>query len=594
MSGKMAGLAQLDRDSGAHVPSGFERRAGPRSEALVFCAWAAALLVGLGMRDPWFPDEPDVAQPAIEMFVTGDWVTPRHNGEPWVHYPPVGYWLSAGLMEAVGTVHPFLLRLPTALASLLLALLVRRMGVRYVGAEASRWASIVLVLFPNYAWQSINVHPDMLFALMQSAGILVYAQGLRETSRRARASSLLAAFALFGLAWLTKGPLGLLMPGLVLSLWHLSLRETKSFLRLAPLALISAAIAGAWYAALSLEHGASWVWAEVNAQNFERFGAAERGHAKPWFYYLERIWLGLAPLSLLLPSAIVLGARETWRDRDLRLLWIWAIAPLVFLSFAVTKREVYLLPSYPAFALLLAARLCETAREGHRWHRYAERGAGWFLVAVGTVACVLPIVVLVMRGLLDSRAATIAAEIWPAVLLIGLAGILAGRATLRNRGSWLCWWSPTTAAVAIAFTLGHLAVLPAVDRYKSYRPMAAWIDQTLPPQAGVALVGPGWADRKECGFLNHLFTKRDLAVLGTLEQTGPYLDAHPGSLVITGEREFLALRDGTTTPNSQMESSRFVIGSRSYWVLRRVVAMPDPGPSATDQTQTPAATDRPT
>lgn len=143
----------------------------------------------------------------------------------------------------------------------------------------------------------------------------------------------------FGGAVLAKGPLGLLLPGLILVLWHASALQWRSLLSLAPLSLAALVVAMPWYTQLVRSLGWEEVWRELYLQNCARFGSANRGHDQPWWYYLWRIWFDWAPWSLLLPASVAVAVRR-WRDPAVRLALIWLFASLLFFTGAATKREV--------------------------------------------------------------------------------------------------------------------------------------------------------------------------------------------------------------------------------------------------------------
>ena len=171
----------------------------------------------LGLRDLWYPDEPDIAAVGKVMYESGDWVSPRRVGVIWVDYPPMIYWTATISAHALGGYSEFAFRLPTALAAIALVLLTCGVGSRWFNARAGLWAGFMLLTFQHYWYNAINYRPDVQFALPLAAGIFLYAAGVGD---RPRWLLRVGAFVLLGVAMLAKGPLGLLLPGLVLTLWH--------------------------------------------------------------------------------------------------------------------------------------------------------------------------------------------------------------------------------------------------------------------------------------------------------------------------------------------------------------------------------------
>ena len=243
-------------------------------------AWMLLLLLGLlvyvpflGMRDMWYPDEPDIAEVTKVMYESGDWVAPRRVGLIWVDYPPMIYWTGATVSHLLGGFSEFALRLPNALASIGLVLLIYFVGVRWYDRRTGFWAAFALMTFVEFSNEAISYRPDVNFSLAIAAAIFLYVQG---TEGRARWGPRVAAFALFGVAMLAKGPLGLLLPGLVLTLWHGSRREWRRIFEMAPLSVIALAVYLPWFVACAHAMGADSILYELYAQNFARFVGVER------------------------------------------------------------------------------------------------------------------------------------------------------------------------------------------------------------------------------------------------------------------------------------------------------------------------------
>ena len=366
-----------------------------RHRYLVVALLAFAMYVPfLAGWDLWYPDEPDIGEVAVAMYDSGDWVAPRRMGVIWVDYPPLLYWTGVASSHVFGGVSAFSLRLPNAVTAVGIVLLTCLVGSRWSGPRAGLWAGVTMATFQQFVLQAVGYRPDVLFAFFIAAGVVVYALGAGD---RPRWWLRVAGFALLGAAMLAKGPLGLLLPGLVLTLWHGTRREWRRLLELAPLALVSMAVYLPWFVACAHAMGSDNILYELYAQNVARFFGGDRGHAQPLWYYLANFWTDLMPWAPLLPFALWWGHRQRrWGDRHVQLLVWWLGAFFVFLSIAVTKRQLYLLPAYPAVALLLGPWLAQF------WSRTDERPSprplriyGW---AVAVLFAVLGIVLLAMAG----------------------------------------------------------------------------------------------------------------------------------------------------------------------------------------------------
>jgi len=297
----------------------------------------------LGLREVWYPDEPDIAEVARAMFLSGDWVSPRRMGEIWVDYPPMIYWIGTVSSHAFGEMSAFSLRFPNAIAAIATILLTAGVAKSWFGETAGFWAGATLLTFVLFVYEGNSYRPDVVFTLTIAAGMFSYVSGGGNVLLRA------LAFLLFGLAMLSKGPLGLLLPGLVLVTWLGIQHKWLRILELAPLSLVALLVYFSWFFTNAQAMGWDSMFSEFYAQNFERFLTSEnRGHGHPWYYYLRNFWIDFMPWSWLFPPALWgIYRSEKWRDPKVLLALLWFAIFIVFLSLAATKRQLYLLPAYP-------------------------------------------------------------------------------------------------------------------------------------------------------------------------------------------------------------------------------------------------------
>ena len=182
-----------------------------RSTALLLALVGALLVFRLGAVPLLGPDEPRYTRVAVEMHRAGEWVRPTLQGEPWLEKTPLFYWLASAGFSVLGETEAAA-RLPSVLATLLLVWVTAFVGARLFGTESGLHAAFVCgtaVLMFAYGHAASM---DMLLAATVTAAIGL--AGLRLLGRAGRwAIPVAAAFA--GLATLAKGPLGLLLPGLV-------------------------------------------------------------------------------------------------------------------------------------------------------------------------------------------------------------------------------------------------------------------------------------------------------------------------------------------------------------------------------------------
>jgi 4-amino-4-deoxy-L-arabinose transferase-like glycosyltransferase len=532
----------------------------------------------LGMRDMWYPDEPDIGEVCKAMYDSGDWIAPRRMGEIWVDYPPMVYWTGTATSHLLGGFSEFALRLPNSLAAIALALVTAWAASRWWSAAAGFWAGFTLLTFQQYAYEAINYRPDVLFALFIGAGLLAYAKGVED---RPIWPWRIAGFALLGLAMLSKGPLGLLLPGLVLTLWHGSRREWRRIPELAPLSIVALAVYLPWFVACAHAMGADSILQELYAQSLERFGAATfRGHGQPFYYYLTQIWIDLLWWGPLLPIAIWWGYRAgRWRDRNYQLALWWFGTFIVFLTTAVTKRQVYMLPAHPAAALLLAPWIATLTRleaaDGPRPSSRPVKLYGTFLAVLFVVLAGVMLAITLFAGqivefgeLTHTEAAVVYAERLPAavmaVLLLAAAWWI-GQAARKGKARDVL---VRLAVICIPFFMVVFGVImPALNPHKTYVPQGQWIRAEIGEAESFGLAYPPRGHHKMGGF--RLYTGAHVELLNTREDLDRYLDQHPESLVLLHSEHIADYFQPNDTAWESQVIHELDVGRDHYLVLQR-------------------------
>lgn len=530
----------------------------------------------LGLRDLWFPNEPNVGQTALAMYLSGDWIAPRRMGAVWLDYPPLIYWAGSLFSTMLGAMSEVSLRLSSALGAIALALVTCAMGSRWFGASAGLWAGFVLLTFPQFAFQAVGYRPDMLFSLFIASGLLVYASGAGpEPWLPAR----VAGFVLFGLAMLTKGPLGLLLPGLVLCLWHGARREWRPLVMLAPLALASLALYLAWFIACAYQTGAGGVLQDLWQQNAARFASGARGHARPVYYYAATMWYDMAPWSLLLPSALWwIWRKRAWSDPRQQLLLWWFGVFLAFLSVAATKRQLYLLPVYPAAALFVGQWIAAVVGGQAGFVGLERRLATVAAVLTGSLPVLLGGILLaaalgadlvVQRLALDPSEAAVAGSLRAPGLAIGLVSVATGLWVLRARRY------PDLPRALCRLAVGIVPVyflvltwfMPRFNPVKTYEPAGRWVAGNVGSETVVGLANPRRGRAKMAAF--GFYSRRNVELLDTEGAIERFLRDHPGSAVLLAGDAAEAIYGPAGTDWQLQVVKELTAGGDRYFVLRR-------------------------
>ena len=244
-----------------------------------------------------------------DMVLSGDWITPTVNGEPFFDKPAFHNWLVALAFVVLGFTE-FAARLPNAMLGLGCVLVTYLLGRRLYGPGAGFLGAVVLATTAEFLVLSRTVMHDMSLAFFVTLGLALWFVGYSKNATERR--WFLLSYAAFGGAMLAKGPIGVLLPGAVVFLFLLVRRELR-FLRRMSLGwgvLIGLLVAAPWYLAVSLRNPdyARYFFIELN---FGSFLSKDPHHPEPFHYYLPVLLAGFFPWSFFLPAALV----RAWQRR---------------------------------------------------------------------------------------------------------------------------------------------------------------------------------------------------------------------------------------------------------------------------------------
>lgn len=308
------------------------------------------------------PDEPRYAEVARQMYASGDWITPQLGGINWFEKPALTYWLSIIGYTLFG-VSEFGARCGIAVVASLGALLLYLFGQRIHSARWGYLSAATLItcgLWPGFARGATFDLP--LTVAMELALLSFFVWSSKEAQTGRNRCWWVFCLAL-GLAVLAKGLIGVVLPLAIITPYLLLTRQWRIVLspRLLILgALLFLATAAIWYAPMLLRHGRAFVDEFFIAHHFQRYLSNKYRHPQPFYFYFLVVLMGSFPWSFHLVAS-AWSAVKNWRalGRDhLRLfLWLWVIVPLVFFSFSGSKLPGYILPIFPALALLIGGEL---------------------------------------------------------------------------------------------------------------------------------------------------------------------------------------------------------------------------------------------
>ena len=320
---------------------------------IIILVCAVLFFSGSGKRGLWSPDEARYATISKEMVDSGDWVTLRRNGDIYAQKPPVFFWLISIFSLLLGKFSEFSVRLPSALAATGGALITYLFAKKLFDEKVAIISSLILVTSLAYlgAAQYVILDPVLTFFVI-SAIYLLYA-GLE--GKHIRLITYSVAFVSMALGTLTKGPVGFILPLLVIIIYASSVKNlrslfTKEFL-LGLIIFISMALA--WLVPACVRGGEAYTKELLVNQIFGRFLKAF-DHKEPLYFYFIRFPLEFLPWTVFLPAAVVFLVKNKIRENSVKLIFIWFVSVFLFFTLSKSKNDLYILPAYPAAAMAIA------------------------------------------------------------------------------------------------------------------------------------------------------------------------------------------------------------------------------------------------
>jgi 4-amino-4-deoxy-L-arabinose transferase-like glycosyltransferase len=328
---------------------------------------ALTFFAGLGRGAITDSDEAFYAESSREMVASGDWVTPYYNYEPRFQKPVLYYWLTSVTYLVTGA-SELGARFWAAMAGVGLVLVTAAAGRRWYDEATGLLAGAIVAT--NFGYFSIGrmALPDLPLTFCITLAIWAALVSTLEQERSPRKFVIIAALG-FGLGFLMKGPVGVIIPAIVI-VPVLMIERRSIGLNPADIVLgflVFLAIAMPWYLLMWVRHGNEYLQSFFVGDNFERFATDRFNDPRPWWFYLPVVAGGLLPwtpfaLVWLGPITQFLRGRRSIGTIDLRLL-MWALFPLIFYSLSIGKQPRYVLPVLPPLALLLASSIVERTQE---------------------------------------------------------------------------------------------------------------------------------------------------------------------------------------------------------------------------------------
>ena len=313
------------------------------------------------------PDEGRYAEIPREMVVSGDWVTPRLNELKYFEKPPLQYWATATAYTLFGE-HQWTSRLWAGLTGFAGILLVWFAGLRLLGREAAGYAALLLSSSLLYVLMGHINTLDMGVTFFLTLGIAGLLLGQAQADRKKQRNWMMLAWAGLALAVLSKGLMGLVLPGAALFIYCVVQRDFGVLKRMhwLPGLAVFFVITVPWFV-LVMQANPEFFERFFIYEHYTRFTTKTHGRYQPWYYFIPILLAGALPWTVLMFDSMFRSVMERGRGRSLpdktfnteRFLLIWAVFIYVFFSVSGSKLPSYLLPMFPALALLMGKRIAE-------------------------------------------------------------------------------------------------------------------------------------------------------------------------------------------------------------------------------------------
>ena len=495
---------------------------------------ASVFMVQLGNTHLWDQDEGFYATTAAEMHARSDWIKPTFNGQLFAHKPPMMFW---GMMlgyEVFG-VSELGARFASTLFGLGTVFLTFAVARRLFDVATGLFAGLAIGSCITFTMVSRSATADAHLTFFTALALHLWVRDYfaqPESSRESRLAGMrwqtwAATYAAMGLAVLTKGPIGFLFPTAVIGLFllteqsHVAVRESSwaqrvwaaikpytpiaffaTIWRMRPLTAVAAVllVASPWYLLVQWRTNGAFLNEFIGVHHLGRMSQAMDNHSGPIYYYLIACLIGLYPWSAFaIPTVLswFRQAKDLDRSRAVRFVSCWVAVYLVIFSMASTKLPNYVLPAYPAMAIVIGRYFAMWTQDIHSVNRFWLK-AGWCLLIVFGVAIATGIP---LSGFVEFGGKTMLDRVGMDRVLqqrfvwLGIAGTplvifgTVGVCLLWSNRLKLSAGAFSVAAVSMIIILAQY-VAPELDRLQSPQLLAErWSEKLARDQGQVAVLG---------------------------------------------------------------------------------------------------------
>ena len=460
-------------------------------------------------------DEAMHAATSKAMVLSGDWITPQYNGENFYDKPPLYNWLAALAFMVMGF-NELAARLPAALLGLGCVLITYWLARKMFAPVAAFLSALVLATSVEFIVLSRAVVHDISLAFFVTLALTLFFVGFKNERRRKPA--FLFGYATLGLAVLAKGPVGVALPVMIIGLFLIYKRQLR-FLKDMQIGwglLIFLAVAAPWYVLISLKNP-DYLEYFLLKQNIGSFLSQQSRHPRPFYYYIPVLMGGLFPWSFFLPLALfrAIRAKAVLHGDGVIFALIWFGVIFIFFSMANSKLVTYILPLFPAAALLVGVLLYDLL---YASNRVLHKGV---LYSYLPFAAILPIVLGYLLLFPPDSLVTDTEIAMPLVYFfaVWLTGCVLISISLVIKKKYKAFIGSVAAITATLFPLVLIYIVPMLGPLVSYKDLALKLDNLMPPGESIRFYR-----KARASFF--FYTDRTAEVLENPQELKEYMDSN--------------------------------------------------------------------
>ena len=348
---------------------------------------------GLGDYGLLAKDEPRYSGCALEMLENNNWIVPKFNFQDRFDKPALFYWLIAISYKLFG-VNEFSSRIPSALSAVLLVLFTWYIGKKVLGRTAGFLSAIILATSIEYIFLGRRAATDIVLCFFFSASLYSMYLGYFIKDIKVKIFWTILSGVFSGLAILTKGPIGIVFPLGILTLFlifrkQFDVRHLKVYFIISFIALI---VSLPWYIAVHAATGGAFTRDFFFTHNIERFTSVVGEHPGPAWFYFPVVLIGFMPWTIFFLHALFnlfSGYKRKHFNKFVLFCLIWFFVIFIFFTFCKTKMATYILLLFPAMSLVTGYWINIIGRKYFKALKYTIISLLMILICAVAILCFL-------------------------------------------------------------------------------------------------------------------------------------------------------------------------------------------------------------